>query len=268
MKQLTRHLIIFLVTLSVAPMLFAEKYAVIVLGAPRGGTSCTTGVITKLGIPFGKPESLKPADSGNPKGYFENQPIMDFNEKLLQSYGISVSCASRLEISDQDRFSKEVQSIIELLKTEFDVNKNLVLKDVRMPLLIRFYVSALKELGYTLKFVWVKRPAEEAALSAKSFPFTEHDIEMLGQAQINDIKDNADQVNQKICSVYSEEIEDFVRAQHELLEFNFFDLVNSTESTVERLTTFLAEVAFPSEFMSTIKDFIDPRLRHHRLEGT
>ncbi len=53
----------------------------IILGAARSGTSMATGVLRQAGYFMGN--NLCPADSGNPKGYFEDRDINGINEELL-----------------------------------------------------------------------------------------------------------------------------------------------------------------------------------------
>ena len=58
---------------------------VIVLGMHRSGTSLLAELLDKCGV-FGNDESL-PADSRNPRGYWEYAPLVHFNRRLLASIG-------------------------------------------------------------------------------------------------------------------------------------------------------------------------------------
>ena len=61
---------------------------IIVLGAPRSGTSLIAGVLHSRGIAMGS-DLLEP-DSGNPHGYFEDIDFIDFHRQLLARTAASV----------------------------------------------------------------------------------------------------------------------------------------------------------------------------------
>ena len=61
---------------------------IIVLGAPRSGTSLIAGVLHSRAIAMGS-DLLKP-DSGNPHGYFEDIDFIDFHRQLLARTAASV----------------------------------------------------------------------------------------------------------------------------------------------------------------------------------
>lgn len=64
-------------------MLNTSKKYVAILGMHRSGTSMVSGVLTKLGLFSGANSSLMKPDKYNPKGYFENNYIVDCNEQIL-----------------------------------------------------------------------------------------------------------------------------------------------------------------------------------------
>lgn len=53
----------------------------VILGSGRSGTSMVAGSLSKAGYFMG--DNLLGANSGNPKGLFEDQDVIDINEKLL-----------------------------------------------------------------------------------------------------------------------------------------------------------------------------------------
>ena len=71
-----------------------SKYTIVpVIGLPRGGTSCTAGVIHLLGVSMGP--LLRPPDKANPRGYFEDDVLFwatdlrmksDMRIRLLRRY--------------------------------------------------------------------------------------------------------------------------------------------------------------------------------------
>jgi hypothetical protein len=64
---------------------------VIVLGPYRSGTSLVSAMISRLGVDFGAPDELVPADDFNPLGYFERDDINLLNTDLLASAGYGLA---------------------------------------------------------------------------------------------------------------------------------------------------------------------------------
>lgn len=62
-----------------------EPVQVILLGATRSGTSVTAGVLSGLGVNFGS--NIRPADTHNPFGYFEDRGFLDLNGRILAAAG-------------------------------------------------------------------------------------------------------------------------------------------------------------------------------------
>jgi hypothetical protein len=58
-----------------------------VTGMHRSGTSLLAGVVQILGVGFGRDDALLPATTDNPKGYFENERIVQFGDALLGHLG-------------------------------------------------------------------------------------------------------------------------------------------------------------------------------------
>ena len=59
-----------------------NKKGIIVLGVHRSGTSVLAAGLEALGISLGRKSEWVNED--NPKGFFENQDITPFNERLLR----------------------------------------------------------------------------------------------------------------------------------------------------------------------------------------
>lgn len=60
----------------------------------RSGTSAVTGLLNQFGVFPG--QNLLPANSANPKGFFESQSVVDINNAILQAFGSSWDDLSRL----------------------------------------------------------------------------------------------------------------------------------------------------------------------------
>lgn len=60
---------------------------IIVLGAPRTGTSLACQLLNGWGAQAGPDERLAGADPGNPRGYWEYRPLIRFQMELLEAVG-------------------------------------------------------------------------------------------------------------------------------------------------------------------------------------
>jgi hypothetical protein len=60
---------------------------VCILGMHRSGTSLLARMVNFLGVDLGPEEHFLPAAADNPKGFWENQRLMDLNEEILRRHG-------------------------------------------------------------------------------------------------------------------------------------------------------------------------------------
>jgi hypothetical protein len=60
---------------------------VCVLGSYRSGTSLTTRIINLLGVRLGFEDHLRRPAADNPKGFWEHEPIKEFNDRILSRLG-------------------------------------------------------------------------------------------------------------------------------------------------------------------------------------
>lgn len=67
---------------------------IVILGAPRSGTSMTAGIFAQHGVWTG---TCRPANSRNPKGFFESEPM---REVMLEHFGRLVHEAREAEYKD------------------------------------------------------------------------------------------------------------------------------------------------------------------------
>lgn len=70
---------------------------VFVLGMHRSGTSAVTRLIGLLGLPTPPDEDLVQPTDKNPKGYWESESLVAFNERILRSVGCDIGCPVILE---------------------------------------------------------------------------------------------------------------------------------------------------------------------------
>ncbi len=120
-----------------------KRKIVLVSGMHRSGTSVLTAGLQTFGFELGT--DLIPADEENPKGYFEDATITLFNERLLESLGLSWN--NPFFLGRKIAFQKIDKSLyldaIDLIQ-RFTC-QNIAVKDPRISLLLPFWTSVLSQ---------------------------------------------------------------------------------------------------------------------------
>jgi len=141
------------------------KICYFVLGMHRSGTSTIAGIMNMIGINTGM-HLLEPQEC-NPKGFFENAAIADFNERLYNF--LCAEWFDTLRIPEKwwmndlvAQYYKELQKIIE---TEFNDSVEILVKDPRICVLLPFYLALLSRMGVDCRFVIIFRNPLDVAAS-------------------------------------------------------------------------------------------------------
>ena len=140
---------------------------VIVLGSHRSGTSVTTRLVSYLGFNLG--ENLMEPNNDNPKGYFEDIDIYNFNEKILKlikrSWYDSDHIDSKLliNLTKKNIFNEAVT----LIKKKINHQKPIIIKDPRITILLPFWAKVFKKLNLNIKYVCSIRNPLDISLSLK-----------------------------------------------------------------------------------------------------
>ncbi|RME60645.1 sulfotransferase family protein, partial [Candidatus Parcubacteria bacterium] len=117
---------------------------VFVLGAHRSGTSLVSAAVHSMGFELGG--DFESANEENPKGFFENPRIVEFNERLLISLGgrwdnpmFDGGDALR---SLGDEVGPWIENAIELVEKEFTDSScaKIAVKDPRICQLLPFWL--------------------------------------------------------------------------------------------------------------------------------
>jgi len=126
----------------------AQKKCVFIVGMHRSGTSALTGTLKLMGVELGK-ELMQPwAD--NPKGFFENNKIWKYNQKILENFGSSwddpfLYGENWTLKQDLSLFKPYIENLIE---EEFSSTPLFAIKDPRMCVLFPLWqeICADKEI--------------------------------------------------------------------------------------------------------------------------
>jgi hypothetical protein len=145
------------------PRTSVSRTCLVVLGMHRSGTSALTGTLGILGATL--PNDLLGSHPSNVKGHFESYPIYVLNEQFLTAlntywYDVAPIDFSTIDSATLDRFRTE---LVGTLQTAFDKSSLFALKDPRISRLFPLTVSALEELGASVRvIICVRNPLEVA----------------------------------------------------------------------------------------------------------
>ena len=147
----------------------SKRYAVLVIGMHRSGTSAFTRVLSLCGARL--PQHLMAASERNPLGYFESQRIYDLHEQLLAEAGSAWDDLAPFPTAwlDSPAAPGWIERMAEAFRSEFGDSPVVTLKDPRIARLIPFWLRVLERVGYEPAFVIpVRNPLDVAASLARA----------------------------------------------------------------------------------------------------
>lgn len=135
---------------------------IVVLGMHRSGTSALAGLLSLLGVDFGKSLSLSD-ELVNPKGFWEHQDIVAIHEDLLEHIGSSWDDVRRLPDGWWLEVRQYRQSLVDIIRRDFSQSSLWGLKDPRLCLLLPLWLDIFRELMVQpLIVMTVRHPLEVA----------------------------------------------------------------------------------------------------------
>lgn len=140
------------------------KLAFVVLGMHRSGTSSLAGLLAQLGAT--PPKTLMGAKPENPKGFWESEVIMAFNDEILVRAQSTWDDPRPLDtaVFEGEQGSELRQRAGQKLVEEFGDAEAIVLKDPRICRFYPFWHQVLEEQGFTpFPIIPVRAPEEVAA---------------------------------------------------------------------------------------------------------
>lgn len=234
--------VIALKTTHIQDLLMRTAY--FVLGMHRSGTSALASALDGLGITLG--ESLLPPSKDNPKGYFENRAVQEFNETLLVSkgHGWDDVFFDILDINEID-YQRLVASAARILEREFGNFEDFAVKDPRTCLLLPLWADACRKLDIVPKVILAHRHPLEIAKSLQK---------RNGMALNNAIALWADHMFK--AEIYSRDLERLLVSYEDLLD-NFDSVAASFSKFTNGSTSTELEQS----------SVIDTSLRHHKIRS-
>lgn len=145
--------------------------AVLVLGAPRSGTSAVSQLLSDMGVYFGEPTDFVDATvhTHNPV-FFELQSLNDLNDEILSSVGIEYGHFEYFPLSTElnlpaDKLPKLEEKARAVIKQLLKNAPLIGMKDPRFVYTLAFWERALNHEGYETKLIRTHRATEEAIVS-------------------------------------------------------------------------------------------------------
>jgi len=147
------------------------KKAILVLGAPRSGTSVVSHVINKLGVNFGSHDRFvdPQVHAFNPI-FFELQSLNNLNDEIFAYFAKNFTNFDW--VPDEGDFGNAViakfeKKITEFVDEEFSKNNTIGLKDTRFCFTLPIWDVVLKRLGFDVRYVLTQRFANSVFVSNK-----------------------------------------------------------------------------------------------------
>lgn len=220
---------------------------IVVLGMHRSGTSALTGMLHSLGIHLGPEEDLKSPQKDNPQGFWENNTLVEFNDRLLNQANSSWFSpphdANRSwEIEDFVAAKKEASILLQKISCE---ETTWAWKDPRTCLTLPFWRQVFQVPPVV---ILVHR----------------HPVEVAQSLQVRD--QFPLEVGLGLWEIYNRAALRNCEGLH-VLVVRFESLIDSPLSVARKLFHFLQEQAVITgsfeERKREIESSIDPDLRHH-----
>ncbi len=140
----------------------SDKVVVFILSMHRSGSSGLAGALSHAGMYLGR--RLKSAAYDNPKGYYEDEDIVQINEELLRLKGERWYAPQ-----ERERYPEDWDILIPRAKSlllSFWKNHNVVvLKDPRFALTYEFWEKVVEQIGYSVEYIVLLRNPESIVSS-------------------------------------------------------------------------------------------------------
>jgi len=226
----------------------ATKTCILIIGMHRSGTSATSGCFSKLGYSIGN--TIIAANKFNAKGYFENDSIFRYNDRLLEL--MSATWSNTLFLNEnwwQDsRILAKKSELIEILSNEYNSATNIIIKDPRISVLLPFYLLVLDELSITVKVIInFRNPLEVAASLNKRY----------------------NMAKSKAILLYMDALlkgEKYSRSTERVFVHYNAIIRNPIATIAETLQLLNINKNLSETEIDDIKSFIEPKLKHNQID--
>lgn len=135
----------------------SSKKACVVFGMHRSGTSALSSLMACFGADHGR--TLMSAKPENPKGFWENQKVVELNDRILDTLGGRWDLPPLDNRSEHETFLQDEfhECICATIQDEFNDHELIALKDPRFAFTYPLWNAALAVQGYKTKPVLIVR---------------------------------------------------------------------------------------------------------------
>jgi hypothetical protein len=228
----------------------SQRRPICVIGMGRCGTSLTTALLGVLGVDLGPTESMLAAvEDDNARGYWEQRPICDVNEQILELFGGMWAKPPELEPGWENAESLAALGdecgamLAELYGT---AGCRWAWKDPRTAVTLAFWRKLIGEMDY---IICVRNPVDVAAsLTRRGIHELDFDVCLL------------------LWMRYTQAAIDGTSGARRLI-LHYEDYFRARDRQLERLSTFVLGRAARrtlKQKRDCIDSFIEPSLWHHR----
>jgi hypothetical protein len=224
---------------------------VLVIGPHRSGSSLVAAGLHSLGVNLGN-QFIAPNED-NPKGFFEDEEIVRFNDRLLRNMNLSWDSFGFVWEMDFNTLKLQpyYNAAVALVLQRFDGVGAAGLKDPRFCLLLPFWKRVIAEaLNVEVTCVLSLREPELCVLSQKTRHFKDSDFHLLGRRNVQTLLLWLTYVSRALAEVESER----------LIVVSYAALVAAPEIELQRLAKFLELDYSERDIESFCRDQVDPLL--------
>ena len=223
-----------------------QRTCILILGMHRSGTSALAGCMSLLGFYPGK--NLIPPDESNKKGYFENNILNQYNDKLLE--GLYARWYDTLFLPDEwwkeETIISEQKKLKNILETEFGTEEKILIKDPRISVLLPYYLDVLSQLNITPKVIISYRHPFEVANSLRK-------------------RDNLSMSKSLLLWMDAILKAELYSRSFPRIFLYFNSLLEDADGILQKISDSLKlNIDIDSEKKILLKNFIERKLRHHR----
>ncbi len=220
---------------------------VIVVGMHRSGTSATSGMINLLGYDYGKHKTSP--NIHNPKGFFENKKIMQFNDLLLNSLGAKWDNTLNVNNNRLCQVNNHFEELMDILEYEFENQSCVLIKDPRLCSLLPLYMRVFRRMRWNTKFIISYRNPIEVAASLRNKWGTFPQKKALLLWMDHNLKAEFHTRHYKRIFVY------------------YSDIIENPKEVLSSIkTNLMLNAEISSDLYSKISSFIEPSLKHHNYK--
>ena len=219
-----------------------KSKVVLVLGMHRSGTSLLAQILHRIGVYWGEPDQLMPANDYNLDGYWEYQPIVKFHDRVLRAFGGDWKSPPTMvdvwwTLPEYQHFVQEAQILIQ----PFRSHPVWGWKDPRTVLLLPFWQAVLDD--YDVYHLLMVRNPLEVALSLS--PRDADSVSFLQALHL--------------WVAYQSRLHDVDTS----MRVDFDALVDDSQTTLQRIVDFIGESPSKQQMKAGL-DSVKPEYRHYQ----